>query len=212
MPTRSAPRFSAEALKFLRALKRNNRREWFNAHRDDYEAHIRQPMFEIIERLCRRLASSRRADRKPEDVDIASTATSGSGKQGAYKTHRGEFPVGLPKHEGAALLMSTDDVGSGTCARRRCRSCKRSADTSPPTTAVYAIVSRRRSGGSSAARRNGSARPCFERSRSGESEIPSVHRGMRVSSRVRDQPVLSGLADVFRWFAVASFQTTAGAG
>ena len=30
----AAPRFTADTLKFLRALKRNNRREWFNAHRD----------------------------------------------------------------------------------------------------------------------------------------------------------------------------------
>jgi len=33
----AAPRFSADTLKFLRALKRNNRREWFNAHREQYE-------------------------------------------------------------------------------------------------------------------------------------------------------------------------------
>ena len=32
----TAPR-SDKTLRFLRALKRNNRREWFNAHRDDYE-------------------------------------------------------------------------------------------------------------------------------------------------------------------------------
>ena len=46
------PRFDAETLRFLRALKRNNRREWFNAHRDDYEAHVRQPMADIITRLA----------------------------------------------------------------------------------------------------------------------------------------------------------------
>ena len=48
----TAPRFSAETLRFLRALKRNNRREWFNAHRDDYETHVRQPMTAIVERLA----------------------------------------------------------------------------------------------------------------------------------------------------------------
>jgi len=31
----TAPRFSAATLSFLRRLKRNNRREWFNAHRDE---------------------------------------------------------------------------------------------------------------------------------------------------------------------------------
>src|SRR5438477_12940477 len=48
----SAPRFTSDSLRFLRALKRNNRREWFAAHRDDYEAHVRQPMIAIIERLA----------------------------------------------------------------------------------------------------------------------------------------------------------------
>ena len=47
-----APRFSVETLRFLRALKRNNRREWFNAHRDDYEAYVRRPMTAIVERLA----------------------------------------------------------------------------------------------------------------------------------------------------------------
>ena len=44
--------FPAETLRFLRALKRNNRREWFNGHRDDYEAYVRQPMTAIVERLA----------------------------------------------------------------------------------------------------------------------------------------------------------------
>ena len=48
----AAPRFRPKTLRFLRALKRNNRREWFNAHRDDYEAYVRQPMTAIIERLA----------------------------------------------------------------------------------------------------------------------------------------------------------------
>ena len=37
---------------FLRALKRNNSREWFHARRDDYEAHVRGPMVAIVERLA----------------------------------------------------------------------------------------------------------------------------------------------------------------
>src|SRR5438309_2196246 len=47
-----APRFSRDTLTFLRALKRNNRREWFNAHRDDYEAAVRRPMTAIVEQLA----------------------------------------------------------------------------------------------------------------------------------------------------------------
>ena len=46
------PRFTPHTLRFLRALKRNNRRDWFNTHRDDYETHVRAPMIGIIERLA----------------------------------------------------------------------------------------------------------------------------------------------------------------
>lgn len=43
--------FTAKSLSFLRSLKRNNRREWFHARREQYEMHCRQPMIEIVERL-----------------------------------------------------------------------------------------------------------------------------------------------------------------
>ena len=46
------PRFSPKALAFLRALKRNNNRDWFKAHKDQYEVLLRGPMTEIIERLA----------------------------------------------------------------------------------------------------------------------------------------------------------------
>lgn len=41
-----------KTLSFLRALKRNNNREWFAARRDQFEAHCRGPMVEIVERLA----------------------------------------------------------------------------------------------------------------------------------------------------------------
>jgi len=119
MPTTSAPRFTAEALKFLRALKRNNRREWFNAHRDDYEAHIRQPMFEIIERLgadFRQFAPELVANPKASMYRIHRD-TRFSENKAPYKTHVAAiFPWrGLPKHEGAGLYfhVSPDEVWVG---------------------------------------------------------------------------------------------------
>ncbi len=48
----AAPAFTSKTLSFLRALKRNNSREWFHARRDDYEAHVRGPMVAIVERLA----------------------------------------------------------------------------------------------------------------------------------------------------------------
>jgi uncharacterized protein (TIGR02453 family) len=44
--------FTSKTLAFLRALKRNNDREWFRARKDEYEAHVRNPMIAVIERLA----------------------------------------------------------------------------------------------------------------------------------------------------------------
>ena len=44
--------FTAKTQSFLRSLKRNNRREWFHARRDQFELHCRQPMIEVIDRLA----------------------------------------------------------------------------------------------------------------------------------------------------------------
>jgi uncharacterized protein (TIGR02453 family) len=38
-----SPHYNAEALKFLRGLKRHNDREWFNARKDVYEREIKDP-------------------------------------------------------------------------------------------------------------------------------------------------------------------------
>ncbi|MGE5324497.1 MAG: DUF2461 domain-containing protein [Actinomycetota bacterium] len=42
------PGFSPDALAFLRALKRNNRREWFQPRKEKYEALIKRPMLEMV--------------------------------------------------------------------------------------------------------------------------------------------------------------------
>jgi len=47
-----SPRFTPNTLRFLRALKRNNNRDWFKARKDEYEKSVRGPMVEVIERLA----------------------------------------------------------------------------------------------------------------------------------------------------------------
>lgn len=47
-----APAFTARTISFLRALKRNNNREWFTIRRDEYERHVRGPMVAVIEQLA----------------------------------------------------------------------------------------------------------------------------------------------------------------
>jgi uncharacterized protein (TIGR02453 family) len=62
----SLPAFSERSLRFLRALKRNNRREWFHERRADYDTHLHAPMVAIVEQLGRDFARH-----APEFVAVA---------------------------------------------------------------------------------------------------------------------------------------------
>jgi uncharacterized protein (TIGR02453 family) len=111
--------FPAETLRFLRALKRNNRREWFEAHRGDYEAYVRQPMTAIVERLAvdlRAFAPELVASPKVSMYRIYRDTRFSENKT-PYKTHiAAVFPTrGLPKHEGAGAYfhISPDEVWIG---------------------------------------------------------------------------------------------------
>ena len=48
--------FRPAAIGFLRSLARNNTREWFAAHRDDYEREVRAPLGALVEEIDVRLA------------------------------------------------------------------------------------------------------------------------------------------------------------
>jgi uncharacterized protein (TIGR02453 family) len=115
----TAPRFSDKTIKFLRALKRNNRREWFNAHKDEYEQHVRQPMTAMVERLAedfREFAPELVASPKLSMYRIYRDTRFSENKT-PYKTHvAAVFPTrGLLKHEGAGLYfhISPEEVWVG---------------------------------------------------------------------------------------------------
>lgn len=48
----TVPGFTSRSIAFLRALERNNRREWFHARKDRYENDVRAPMVALVERLA----------------------------------------------------------------------------------------------------------------------------------------------------------------
>jgi uncharacterized protein (TIGR02453 family) len=50
------PGFSPDAIAFLRALKRNNRREWFQPRKEKYETLIKEPMLELVSCLNQEFA------------------------------------------------------------------------------------------------------------------------------------------------------------
>jgi uncharacterized protein (TIGR02453 family) len=103
------PGFSPDALSFLRALKRNNRREWFQPRKEKYEALIKAPMCELIECLNQEMARF-----APQYITSAQKAvyriyrdTRFSKDKTPYKTHvAGIFPrSNAVKREGAVFYF-----------------------------------------------------------------------------------------------------------
>ena len=109
MPAARFTRFSPKALSFLRALKRNNDREWFRARKDQYETLLRAPMIGLIERLAddfREFAPDLVASPKTSLFRIYRD-TRFSDNKAPLKTHvAAVFPRrGLAKHQGAGLYV-----------------------------------------------------------------------------------------------------------
>jgi uncharacterized protein (TIGR02453 family) len=53
--TTEAPSFSPQLFAFLRELKRNNEREWFNANKARYEQEVKEPALAFVEDIGHRL-------------------------------------------------------------------------------------------------------------------------------------------------------------
>ena len=119
-----SPRFTDDTLKFLRALKRHNERDWFKARKDRYESAVKTPMVSVIERLAadfERMAPELVATPKVSMYRIYRD-TRFSHDKSPYKTHvAAVFPNrALTKHGGAGLYFHVDPdhvlVGAGIYA------------------------------------------------------------------------------------------------
>ncbi len=108
-PGTRAPRFSPASLAFLRALARNNRREWFAPRKQQHEELVRAPMVALVEHLAEAfkefapdLVASPRVSLYRVYRD-----TRFSADKSPLKTHIAAiFPHRLlPKHEGAGLYL-----------------------------------------------------------------------------------------------------------
>ena len=119
--------FSPKALAFLRALKRNNDREWFKARKDQYDRLLRGPMIALIDRLAddfRAFAPDLIASPKVSLYRIYRD-TRFSPDKTPLKTHiAAVFPCrGLVKHQGAGLYLEVAPgwvwVGGGMYAPER---------------------------------------------------------------------------------------------
>ena len=104
-----ADRFTPRSIAFLRALERNNRRDWFHARKERYESEVRAPMVALVERAAVDLrtfapdlmASPRASLYRPyRDTRFSSDKSPIKTNIGAIFPHRL-----LPKHEGAGFYM-----------------------------------------------------------------------------------------------------------
>ena len=99
--------FSDRSFRFLRALARNNNREWFHAHKADYEQYIREPFRDLMLELqpaLARISPHFRADprgnggslfRIHRDTRFSNDKSPYKGWQGARLFHarRNEVPL-----------------------------------------------------------------------------------------------------------------------
>lgn len=102
--------FPEVGFKFLKSLKRNNRREWFQARKEIYLETVRQPMTQLVDALNRQLASF-----APDYINAPEKSiyrvyrdTRFSHDKTPYKTHIAAiFPRrGMEKHVGGGFYIS----------------------------------------------------------------------------------------------------------
>jgi uncharacterized protein (TIGR02453 family) len=101
--------FSRKTVSFLRALKKNNDREWFRARREQYETHVRTPMVAVVEQLAqdfRAIAPELIASPKASLFRVYRDTRFSDNKK-PLKTHAAAVfrPRALPKPQGAGLYF-----------------------------------------------------------------------------------------------------------
>jgi uncharacterized protein (TIGR02453 family) len=117
MPARLQPYFTPATFRFLRALKRNNRRDWFHAHKDEYEEQVRAPALRLITDLAGPLRTI-----SPELV-ASPRAVGGSlfrihrdtrfaSDKSPYKTH-----VGMSFYHAATKAVARGSLGTAALGR-----------------------------------------------------------------------------------------------
>ena len=104
--------FTPASLRFFRGLAKNNRKDWFEAHRAEYEEHVKQPMAELVREMDLRMTKfapemvgdpKRSMFRLNRDIRF-------SNDKSPYKTHAacwffhgdGSSKVGKEAHGGGA--------------------------------------------------------------------------------------------------------------
>ena len=114
------PGFPPEALAFLRSLKRNNRREWFQPRKEIFETRLKAPMIQLVEAV-----NSELLEFAPDHINDPKKAvyriyrdTRFSADKTPYKTHIAAiFPHrSLEKHSSAGFYFHISEKSVGIAA------------------------------------------------------------------------------------------------
>jgi len=114
------PGFTPEALMFLRGLKRNNRREWFQPRKEIFETMLKAPMMQLVEAV-----NSELLEFAPDHINDPKKAvyriyrdTRFSADKTPYKTHIAAiFPHrALQKHSSAGFYFHVTEKSIGIAA------------------------------------------------------------------------------------------------
>ncbi len=111
--------FAAPAFAFFRDLAINNEKSWFNAHKADYEANVREPMLSLLAEVSARLKSARvplTGDPQKAIFRINRDVRFSANKN-PYKTHAGAVLTADGRKGAPGLLyIHFDPVRSFTAA------------------------------------------------------------------------------------------------
>jgi uncharacterized protein (TIGR02453 family) len=105
--------FPEKALSFFRQLRKNNNRDWFEAHREDYEQSVKAPMEALTTEVMAavtRFAPEHAGDPKKAIYRIYRD-TRFSNDKTPYKTHTGALlrRADLPKNESSSYYFAVSD-------------------------------------------------------------------------------------------------------
>jgi uncharacterized protein (TIGR02453 family) len=109
--------FSEKTIKFLRGLKKNNNKAWFEAHRAEYDEYLREPskaLIEVMDALFRDQKMPFVANAKRSLFRINRDIRFSSDKS-PYKSHIGfSFPVdGMSKENWCGCYLGFEPKGAG---------------------------------------------------------------------------------------------------
>src|SRR5688572_17511320 len=107
MPDKT-PTFPQAGLNFLKGLKRNNNREWFQEHRPTYDESVKLPMLQLIDALSKEFADfAPEIQASPRSLFRIYRDTRFSKDKTPFKTHvAASFSVkGFDRHEGAGFYF-----------------------------------------------------------------------------------------------------------